>query len=310
MRYLLVYNPCGIRPGDRTGWYIECLQSFLDQDHDNFEVVVSDCLTAPEYRQKLIDHFGDKLHYNWIDEKWTVNQTFNLTCMRATELLGDFDGYIYVDSGVTFAPHTDILSYFDQNYSDDIGFISILANNDNGTRTILGYDGAYPSHDMLVPMGQAHNMHVGMFHKKIYDAFDGRIIPDIFLSFCTESVYPFLMGATGTRWLMSSKYQLRHEKGVDGASAGFGHKHPWDHVDGPRTMKGIIQDPEAWECGFGYEECNNVFNHNPDMYINDICIDPERLRRFMRQNVFLSEDYINYNNIKHEFICGHTICKS
>ena len=92
--------------------------------------------------------------------------------------------------------------------------------------------------------------------------------------------------------------------GIDGHSIGF--RAPpgtWDDCWEPHSMKSIIADPEALECGFGYEELRNILNHKKECYVdNRFCKDPVRLSNFIKDNIFRHKEDFDYTKISQETI--------
>lgn len=307
-KILVVYNTCGISGKDNTNYYIKCLDSFLSQNFDDFEVAVSSCLNPPDQQQKLVGVFGDSLHYNFINEKLPVNVTFNDTVRQCVNRLGNFEGYLYIDSGCHFGNDLDtLLKMYELYKSGPYGIVSALASNDNGTESVFGFS-APIRENFLIPVGKAINGHVQIFSNEIFERF-GRIIPDVFATFCTESVYSFLAACCSQQWVVIKDLVIPHEKSIDGASAGFAHIPPngapiWDNTFcSKRSMREIISDVEGIRAGFGYEECNRILMHDPS------CFDetgfakyPEELTKFMVDNIFVSPPHFSYENIKRVFI--------
>ena len=101
---------------------------------------------------------------------------------------------------------------------------------------------------------------------------------------------------------------VSHNVNMDGASSGFKpHEQslpPWQHLfKSKRSMLEIISDPEALASGFGYEECQKILMHDDSKYDGSgFCLDPDRLKKFIRQNIFASEKLLNYKEIFHKFI--------
>src|SRR5687768_7374657 len=96
----VVFNTCGITKKENSAYYIKAIQSILDQDFDDFTVVMSSCLNSEETRSKVISEFGDKIKYNFIDYTLPVNVTFNHAVLQTVERFGEADCYTYIDSGV------------------------------------------------------------------------------------------------------------------------------------------------------------------------------------------------------------------
>ena len=61
-------------------------------------------------------------------------------------------------------------------------------------------------------------------------------------------------------------------------------------------------NPEARESGFGYEELQGVFPHEPSKYKGGFAKDPVRLKEFVRKNMFLGTDVFNYDQISYKFL--------
>ena len=97
MKLLVVYNTCGIKC-DNTDWYIKCINSLLEQDFDDYRVVLSSCMNGPECFKRVYDTFGNKISYCYHAEPHTVNITFNKTVQECVNRFGEFEGYLYVDS--------------------------------------------------------------------------------------------------------------------------------------------------------------------------------------------------------------------
>ena len=306
--FLLVYNTCGISNKENCDWYIQGLQSLLDQNFDNKHIVMSSCLNSQTDRQKIQQHFGSSISYSLIDNKVPVNITFNHTVQQCEEHIGRFDGHIYIDSGVIF-DSPNIISEINNLYNNGkYGIVTIPTNSDTGFEHWFGKSFPFDDH-FIMPIGKACNAHVNCFDRGVFDAYNQRIWPDIFASCCSESVYSFLAASINKKWIIHKDLCVPHHISVDGGSSGFPNtplewdreqRPVWDHVIGTKTMRQIIADPEAWNCGFGYEEVAQVFIHNPQCYENGLCSDPNRLLDFIKNNLFVSENI--YKELKYTFI--------
>ena len=52
------------------------------------------------------------------------------------------------------------------------------------------------------------------------------------------------------------------------------------------------------KLGLGYEELNGIFPHNPEAYNEEgNCRDPERLRKFIKNHLFLARSIFDYDKI-------------
>ena len=268
-------------------------------------VVVSGCLVTPETRRALIDKYTGKVAFNFIDTKATVNVTFNHTVQKLTKIKGSYDGYVYIDSGVDIENNTHFLKEMHSRYeTGEYEMVMCQTDTDTGFHW-FGLHGYFYDHDFVVPVGKACNAHVILYGKKMFEYYN-KLIPDIFLAYCTESVYSFLVAALNSRWLIIKDLILTHAKSVDGASAGYDHigvkKAPWNNLYGGMDMLSIINDPKAKEVGLGYEECNNIMMHDPNLYTAKGHAKHPELKDYIKAKLFLQDNQLNYDHIQYTFI--------
>jgi len=131
----------------------------------------------------------------------------------------------------------------------------------------------------------------------------GYLFPDIYASFCSESVFSFLCAAIRKKFVLSKDVIVTHLKSMDGPSSGFNPnswlmqgKPTYDH---PFLVDSVVElAKKGHEFGFGYEECQGIVMHNPDKYDGFFCND-ERLKDYIRDNQFVGNlGLLNYDNIK------------
>tara|TARA_R110002074_G_scaffold395159_2_gene583286 strand:- start:302 stop:1243 length:942 start_codon:yes stop_codon:yes gene_type:complete len=305
-KMLVVYNTCGFGRQEKVEWYIDCLNNILDQDFDDFEVVLSSCGNSIPVITKLLQKFGNKISYNLLNERITVNQSFNHTVQKSVEELGAFDSYMYVDSGINFRDNKNVLQEaYDLYKSGPYGMVTIQASNDTGFPEWLNIQGVI-TENLELPIGRACNLHTQLFSHEIFEAYDNKIIPDIFIAYCTESIFSFVAAGVAQKWVILKDMVLEHLKSVDGATAGFHHIGPkgdsTNNLFGGLDIHEIVGNPEAKESGFGYEEMQGVFPHDPTKYEDGFVKDPARLKEFIRTNMFLSTDTFNYSQVPYRFI--------
>ena len=307
-KLLVVYNTCGFSGREHVDWYIDCINNLLNQDFEDFRLVISSCGNRLPAIKKLVETFKDKVSYNFINDRITVNQSFNHTVKKCVEELGEFEGYLYVDSGVNVRDNKNVLSEAYKLFkSSNYGMVTIQASNDNGFKQWIGVDGYITGENFEIPVGRACNLHTQIFSNDIFKAFDNKIIPDIFVAYCTESVFSFLTAATRQRWIIMKDMVLEHLKSIDGATCGFNHTGPKgdnkNNLFADLDIYEICKDPEAWESGFGYEEMQGVFFHDPKKYNEKGEVqDPERLKEFIRTRMFLTKEQFDYDKVVHKFI--------
>ena len=307
-KLLVVYNTCGFSGRENVDWYIDCINNLLSQDFEDFKLVISSCGNRMPTIKKLVATFKDKVSYNFINDRITVNQSFNHTVKKSVEEFGEFEGYLYVDSGINVRDNKNVLSEAYKLFkSSNYGMVTMQASNDNGFKQWINVDGYVTGKNFEIPIGRACNLHTQLFSNDIFKAFDNKIIPDIFVAYCTESVFSFLAAAAKQKWVIMKDVVLEHLKSLDGATCGFNHTGPKgdnkNNLFADLDIYEICKDPEAWESGFGYEEMQGVFLHDPKKYNEDGEVqDPERLKEFIRTRMFLTKEQFDYNKVVHKFI--------
>ena len=306
-KMLVVYNTCGFSGRENVRWYIDCINNILNQDFVGFEVVLSSCGNSMPVIKTLLQTFGKKITYNITKERMTVNQSFNHTVQRCVENYGEFESYLYVDSGVNFRDNKDVLNKaYDLFKSGPHGMVTIQASNDTGFKEWLNIDGAITGEDLVLPIGRACNLHTQLFSNEIFKAYDNKIIPDIFVAYCTESIFSFVAAGVKQKWIILKDLVLEHLKSVDGATSGFSHigqrGDSTNNLFGGLDIHEIVSNPEARDSGFGYEEMQGVFPHDPEKYENGFVKDAPRLKEFIRTNMFLDKNILDYDTIKYKFL--------
>ena len=322
-KILVVYNTCGINK-DNTEWYIHCINSLLEQDFEGYRVVLSSCLNSPECIRKLFSIFGNRISYSLVADCVTVNVTFNNAVRKCVNEFGEFESYLYVDSGCSFDEQRDILSKIYQSFKRDTklknSIISVQANTDEGLDQ-LGNDFKYESPDIqiknedyTVPVGKAINLHVALFSNDIFKKYH-NIIPDVFAAFCTESTFSFLAASVRSKWVIMADRQVRHLKAIDGPVASQPWRatsadkngniilnNSWNNLLCGRNALDFIKDKETYNSGLGYEECQDIMIHDPAAYEYGCPINPDALSMSIKKYFFLSEKEMNYSKINTKFV--------
>tara|TARA_Y100001938_G_scaffold149940_1_gene238811 strand:- start:9995 stop:10945 length:951 start_codon:yes stop_codon:yes gene_type:complete len=312
-KVLLVYNTCGIRR-DNTEHYIKCIRTFLNQNFDGFRVVLSSCKNSPECIKKILETFGNQISYCLTPELHTVNITFNKACQESVRHLGEFESYMYVDSGCWFEDDDILAKSYECLKSGPNGIVALQVDTDEAL-DILDPKFKHTTDkmqitgdDYIIPIGKSINQHTHLFSKEIFKNCNNKIEPDVFAAHCSESVFNYIAAASSQRWVIMADRQIRHHTSIDGASAGFSHhshKHSntWNNLLYGRDALAFINDKEAYECGVGYEECNKIMPHNPDAYDeNGFAKNSSRLLEKVNEYFFLNEDELCYDKIKCKFI--------
>jgi hypothetical protein len=321
---LVVYNICGIK-FDNLGMWLNHIQDILEQNHPKFTVAVSGCVVSENSKQELekLKTKYSNIVFNWIEDILPVNVTFNHTAQVCTQEFGLYDAYLYVASDVKFGGDTEViskLSYLHQNSNSALTYA--LVDNDHGL------DGWYPevweSLDELlntdhfcINIGKTANMHVALFDKEIYLNFSNKIIPDIFATHCTETVYSYLTASLGKKFIVHNKdIMLKHIGFADGHSIGFiGEIQHNDALSWKHLFKSSISaderllSKEAKESGFGYGEWKTVLLPGEEILNRDLTMydedenhkDSQKLLSFLKKSLYLSNEEFNYTNINYKF---------
>ena len=328
---LLIYNISGFKL-DNTTQYMSYLENIRNQAFDGqLEVVIS----AYKPRPHTISHlrkFYPEFHVNIINGKYPVNVTCNLTAIEAVKRFGKFSSYTYQTCDAMMETNTTFQEVFNKMKDNaNYGIVAPQIDKDScyayglrlgGGRHVVDderarYEMFKDGNDYIVPVGRACASHILMYRDTIFDYY-GRMIPDIFASHCTESVFTFVVSALGLDWVILKDQKLKHGVSMDGPS--WDHRpenrydldgnplpsydHPlveWENKYGPSYMQKVFASPEAISCGMGFEECSNIVNHDASQFENNHCINDE-LKEFVKNNVYVSKDVLDYDTIECEWI--------
>lgn len=310
MKILTVYNIAGISGRENSDFYIESINSIFNQKNIEQKVVISSCLNNDDVILKLKNNFPN-LEIVRFKHKFTVNMTFNKTVKIMIEKYGNFDAYMYVDSGVVLTDENSLYSAANTlKYNQ-----SVMATLQTDTDTGFHYFGSHfkldsptaqvVDEDFIVPFGIGINLHAQLFSDEIYQIY-GNIIPDVFVAFCTESTFPFVCASICKKWYIVKDILLIHRRSIDGAASGHSHQsnkflNPWNNLFGNRDANDFINDPKAIEAGLGYEECNDIMKHKKSSYIDDyIPKNKDLLIEKIKQYFYLSKEELDYDKIPYE----------
>ncbi len=305
---ITVFNTCGVGGKENAAEYVGAIHALLNQRGVTQRVVLSSCRNKPEDWDRLMQEFGNRISYCLTEELLPINITFNHACQRAAEAYGRPAAFLYVDSGCTPEwDHTAVARLHAAHAEGGFAMTAALVSEDDG----LPWWFAGQNHDqifnrtnrLVMPVGKTCNLHFQLFDPVIADTF-GHLLPDIFASYCTESTFTFVCEAVGKKFLLCRDVTVRHSMSLDGASAGFRDGMGWRHLlpFAPRTMDEVVNDPEGYKAGFGFEECQRVMLHDQNVYRGGAVGDPRRLADFIRKNIYLPRDKFDYDNIQHVFI--------
>jgi hypothetical protein len=329
MSLLIVYNACGLSGRENSQSYIKHINTILNQNLENKKVIFSGCMISTHTFREVYKYFGDRISYYLTNEKLAVNQSFNHAVLKGIEEFGTFDGYVYMASDVKFTDDLDSLTKLNNRIlNKENGIVSPEIDRDNGYYWWFDFDEKQNiwdvfgrDKDFVVPLGTTANLHCAVFSDKIVKEY-GRPLPDVFVSYCSESSFSFLVAAIKQRFIIANDVLCNHgvssgpHHQLDGQTQVYGAA--WDLVfPGAPSIKEIVYSDEAKSCGFGHEEWVPKFIHKMNVPDDKTYLihDPEqfnenghsidnRLRDFIKNNLFLSSNLLNYDNIQHKFLKG------
>ena len=319
---LIVYNICGILK-DNTDIYpafMNAIRSQYKTFNGELKVIVSGCMMRQHTMSKLKEQFPE-FDYIHVNDKLTVNVTFNNAVLKAIEKYGEFDLYAYQAADAlleedSFNGMSDIMIN-----NPVIGLYSAQIDQDScyayglklgGGRHVIDDERAREEmfqhgDDYIVPVGRACAAHFNIYSNELFK-FYGRCCPDIFASYCTESVFSFMVAALKKQWWISKDHKIRHFPSLDSPSAGFKPTEDnrkngfWDHALFSDSLINIFENEYARSIGLGFEECQNVVVHDGSQFDeNQFCIN-EQLKEYIKENLYVSKDIFDYNKINCEFV--------
>lgn len=326
----------GLNGKENSKIYIRNLRSVLSQHYfktGRVEIVWSSCYNSQICREEVMEELEDKISACFIDHKWAVNQTFNKSCLEAVKYLGEFDGFLYMASDTFFAKEDlgSLERLVLRLNEPKNGIIYPEVDNDSGLYWHLNFPEekqlweVYDRNkgDLILPLGATGNLHLAIFSSQLLQQF-GQILPDVFVSYCTETIFSYLAASIGQRMIITNDVIVHHRdkkdvrgesvQSVDGQTKAFGAG--WDRLfsDKCRSIAEIIKDPKAYEVGLGYEVWVKNFRdrmdipkdkpwleHNPSCFDENGLAKTQELRNFIKENFYLSPVLLDYETVKVEF---------
>lgn len=285
-------------------YYLDAFKSLIYQtahDPQEYKLAVSGCKVTQDTKNCLAGEFAFATH-NYIDELYPVNITFNHTVSKMRERYGEFEAYVYVDSGVNFwnLQH-GMACLYDTFKSKDYGIVCADPSNDKGYE----YWGAQfmPGPIVEIPLGKAMNAHCNLYSGELVKAY-GRVLPDIFASDTSESVHSFMCAALRKKMAIDKRVSVFHNHNMDGGSAYREENRPFLFAT-TRKMEEICEEGKPY--GLGWEECDpkRGLMHDASKYDSEgLSIEP-KLKDFIKDNLFLRPSEFDYSLIKSQFLGGN-----
>lgn len=306
----------GLSGRENIPYYVDSIRSLLSQK-GNFEakIAISACCPSPAWQIQGMNTFREIVSYNYILGNYPLSITFNHTVDKCIEAFGEFDGYLYVDSGISFwdpSNRYDALeTLINTHKSGPYAITAAMPSNDDG-RQWWGIE-YKANEDFIFPVGKTTNMHCQIFSEKWRQAY-GKILPDIFASHCMESVFSHMCAAINSRFIITPQVHLLHNHSMDGASIGSRNSDP-DRAPMSRIFEtgGLLYKTKkemddvyrrGKHLGFGIEECKIFWPHDPTCYDENGYAKSPLLKDFLRNEMYLSREEFDYGTIPHQFIKG------
>lgn len=319
---LIVYNICGIAK-DNTDVYpvfMDAIKKQYDTFNGNLKTIVSGCMMKPHTMSILKEKFPE-FDYIHVNDKLTVNITFNNAVLKAVQKYGEFDFYAYqaadallddnsVEGMTNIMVDNPVIGLYSAQIDQDSCYAYGLKLG--GGRHVIDderarYEMFKDGNDYIVPVGRACAAHFNIYSNDLF-RFYNRCCPDIFASYCTESVFSFVVAAIKKQWWISKDYKIRHFPSMDSPSAGFKPtdanrtKGFWDHALFEESLMHIFDNKYARSIGLGFEECQDVVIHDASQFDdNKFCINDE-LKEYIKSKLYVSTNTFNYDKIDCEFV--------
>lgn len=307
-----VYNVCGISGRESLNYYAAVINSVYQQDFDNYNVAISACRVSPEVIKVLNELFPQALIVN-ITDTVPISVSFNFAVQKLIEKFGPSEGYLYLDYGIILQEKNVLAELYKLFKSGPYSMVSTRTDNDSGYHLWFGVGKSYQDEsenwrlfengDFIVPIGRCVNLHAQIFSHELYEYYGNKIMPDIFAAYCMESIFSFMNGAIGRKWVVSKNVVLHHEQLPLNGASGFGSGLSGTGLDKPFAVGNIIERLRpSQEFGGGYDESRGIIVHYPHKYDeNGYCKDP-LLKTFIKDYYFLSESEFAYSKINYQMV--------
>tara|TARA_R100001163_G_scaffold22257_1_gene18846 strand:+ start:33 stop:947 length:915 start_codon:yes stop_codon:yes gene_type:complete len=297
---LLVYNLCGLRKNNIETWQ-KNIDDWLKQKQ-HFDLCISACNVQFEESKKILKEKYKDHKITFIEDILPVNVTFNFNC----KLYPNYKYFVYTASDVNPKDNKDIIPKVKKfHIENNNAMTGAFVTGDCLPPNFQKYEKVLASgQDVTFKAGEAFNCHFCMFDKILLDNFN-KLIPDVFRSWCTESVFFYVCESLEKRlgMLNSKDVKLYHpdtSNDLDGNSVGFqDRKGPEDLFNSKKTARERLMSNAAAEAGFGYEEIKYLFPHDKKLYKDGRHINPKKLKDFVKTGVYLTDEEFNYKNVKH-----------
>ena len=307
-KILVTVNICGISGNEDVDHYVKIIHQVLNQDFDNYRVVLSSCCNTDETHQIIEKEFRSDISYNYIDEVLPVLVTFNSSVLEDIKHHGRSDGYVYLESGIDLEQNDQILKQlYECMNAGPNGIVSGMVSTDNGYKE-HGLNIQQGKGYTVIPVGKSVNGHVLLFSDKLVSYY-GRPWVDTFQSHCSESVFTFICAALQTNLVVCTESIIHHIEHMDGPSSGFdvlgwvmSGRQTYEH---PFIIPSILErvcTKYNHKYGLGYEEARGIFMHDPSCFDEQGFCTNDKLKEICKKVLFLQPEEFDYDKVKHTYI--------
>lgn len=310
-KLLIVYNIFGNTKPQNTSYYVDAIDSILDQNivKDNPDTVQVALSVVTPHAQTIIalkHNYRNRLSINWVHEVLPLSITFNATVRACVAHYGEFEGYLYVDSGISFVGQPDVMGkmYEKMNSSREshngrYAMVAIQPTNDTGY-DLWGIPRGEGVIGVVIPPSRTVNLHCQVFSNELYTGMAGRILPDIFANDSSESVFSYMCAAVQQQFYVDFSQRVLHLHSLDGASAGSRAGLLFLKPGSTKQDMTPIYD-KGKEFGFGFEAIEPNWPHDKTQFDKHHFSTNPGLLPFLMENLFVPEERFSYETINSHF---------
>lgn len=307
------------------------LQGWLRQDCDaNIDVIISDSISSPSFdretRKFCVENSNDKIKFHYISNK--SHDTLFVSINLGFRFMKDkyYDYYVYCSDDTELSKPNDlskILQVFDR--QPDAGIVSARVNIDNAALCHPYNNDKGDGSDLKIRLGESVNLHLMCFSRYFMEQY-GFKYPDVLVSYATETLLTFFAKAIRKEWYLCRRVKvknLKHMKRLPKHLRRPGHKKKNIGITGYGIYKNFATFDQLFKDGvsrgLGFETWRriqkksdekrspNPYWYMPDMncYEGDQCKDPERLKAYILDNMYVPNSILDYDKLMKQIIEGN-----
>ena len=197
------------------------MKTILSQEYENYELLWSSCFNSQSCVNEVMEELEDQISLCRVDQMWAVQQTFNKSIREGIKNFGKFEGYLYMASDCFMSDPQSLSKLSKRLKEPTISIISPEINNDSGLYWHLNFpeekslwEVFNQKQDLVMPMGATCNLHCMLFSHRIYEVY-GNILPDLFCSYCGETIFNSLVAAIKQKFVITNDLVVNHRDKKD-----------------------------------------------------------------------------------------------